>query len=161
MTYRHPDRASALIVIGGTCITADPGIVGREELRIATPITRAWPYRSLIDASVKAAAVENSSRAYLRQQFSEFSKPEYINIMDGVDRCIHPDPDYRTPGPTLLLVGEHDKTGDICKSMAAWAAEEPKDEYHVIAGAGHCANLDRPDETNALIADFLKARARP
>jgi len=159
MTYRHPDRVAALIVIGGTYITADPGSIGREELKIATPIMKAWPYRSLIDASVKAAAVENSSRAYLRQWFNEYSKCEYINIMDGVDRCIHPDPDYRTPGPTLLLVGEHDKTGDIRKSMAAWAAREPDDEYHIIAGAGHCANLDRPEETNARIVAFLDARA--
>jgi 3-oxoadipate enol-lactonase len=102
MTYRHPDRVAALIVIDGTCITADPGRLGRAELKIATPIMRAWPYGSLERASVKAAAVESSSRAYLRQRFDELSKHEYINIRDGVDRCIHPDPDYRTPGPTLL-----------------------------------------------------------
>ena len=43
--------------------------------------------------------------------------------------------------------------------MAAWAAREPDDEYHVIAGAGHCANLDRPAEANALVAAFLEAHA--
>ena len=155
LVYRHPDRAAALIVIGGTCITADPGRLGRAGLKIATPIMWAWPYTSLKKASVEAAAEKSSSRAYLRQRFDEFSKREYINIMDGVDRCVHPDPGYRTPGPTLLLVGEHDKTGDIRKSMAAWAAREPDDEYHVIGGAGHCANLDRPDETNGRILEFL------
>ena len=102
--------------------------------------------------------MEDSSRAYLRQRFDEFSKSEYITVMDGVDHCIHPDPDYRTPCPTLLLVGEHDKTGDIRTSMAAWAAREPDDEYHVIDGAGHCANLDRPDETNARTIAFLEAQ---
>ena len=35
MTFRHPGRVSALIVIDGTCITADPGRVGRAELRMA------------------------------------------------------------------------------------------------------------------------------
>jgi 3-oxoadipate enol-lactonase len=156
MAYRHPERVAALIVIGGTCITADPGTLGREELRAAGPIMRAWPYRSLKRASVKAAAVESSSRAYLRRCFDEFSKREYIDIMDGVDNCLHPDPDYRTPRPTLLLVGEHDKTGNIRESMAAWAAREPDDEYHVIAGAGHCANLDRPEETNRRIVTFVR-----
>jgi 3-oxoadipate enol-lactonase len=64
--------------------------------------------------------------------------------MDGVDRCIHPRARLPTPGPTLLRVGEHDKTGDIRKSMAAWTEREPSGEYHVVSGAGHCANLDRP-----------------
>jgi pimeloyl-ACP methyl ester carboxylesterase len=26
---------------------------------------------------------------------------------------------------------------------------------HVITGAGHCANLDRPDQVNALVGTFL------
>ena len=60
-----------------------------------------------------------------------------------------------TPVPTLLLVGHEDKTGNIRKSMAAWAKREPGDEYHVITGAGHCANLDRPDQVNALVGTFL------
>jgi pimeloyl-ACP methyl ester carboxylesterase len=42
-------------------------------------------------------------------------------------------------------VGELDNTGGIRKSMAAWAEREPQAEYHVIAGAGHSTNLDRPD----------------
>jgi pimeloyl-ACP methyl ester carboxylesterase len=156
MTFRHPDRVSALIVIGGTCITADPGWLGRESLKAAAPIMKAWPYASLKKESVKASAEEESSRDYLRQRFDELSKDEYLVIMDGVDRCIHPEPGYRTPGPTLLLVGEHDKTGDVRKSMTAWAQREPGDEYHVIAGAGHCANLDRPGEVNILIGRFLE-----
>jgi hypothetical protein len=82
MTFHQPDLVSALVVIDGTCITADPGWLGRR--------------------------------------FDELSKDEYVKIMDGVDRCIHPEPDYRTPDPTLLLVGEHDQTGDIRKSMAVW-----------------------------------------
>jgi pimeloyl-ACP methyl ester carboxylesterase len=75
--------------------------------------------------------------------------------MDGVDRCIHPEPGYRTPGPTLLIVGQHDRTGNIRKAMAAWAQREPDDEYQVIDGAGHCANLDRPEQVNTVITSFL------
>jgi pimeloyl-ACP methyl ester carboxylesterase len=120
MTFHQPDLVSALVVIDGTCITADPGWLGRESLNAAEPIMKAWPYENLKKSSVKVAAVEESSRAYLRERFDELSKDEYVKIMDGVDRCIHPEPDYRTPDPTLLLVGEHDQTGDIRKSMAVW-----------------------------------------
>ena len=155
MTFRHPDRVSALIVIGGTCITADPGWLGRESLKAATPIMKAWPYENLKNESARASAVEASSREYLRKRFDALSKDEYLAIMDGVDRCIHPEPGYRTPGPTLLIVGQHDRTGNIRKAMAAWAQREPDDEYHVIDGAGHCANLDRPEQVNTVITSFL------
>jgi pimeloyl-ACP methyl ester carboxylesterase len=35
-------------------------------------------------------------------------------------------------------------------------SEKPGDEYHVITGARHCANLDRPDQVNALVGTFLE-----
>jgi hypothetical protein len=85
----------------------------------------------------------------------------YLAIMGGVDRCIHPEPGYRTPGPTLLIVGQHDKTGNIPKAMAAWGQREPAAEYHMIDGAGHCANLDRPEQVNTLITGFLTRHLDP
>jgi len=161
MTFRHPDRVSALIAIGGTGITADPGWLGRESLQATVPIMKAWPYANLKKQSVNASAVEESSREYLRQRFDELPRDEYLAIMDGVDRCIHPEPGYRTPGPTLLIVGQHDKTGTIGTSMAAWAQREPAGEHHRIEGAGHCANLDRPEQVTTLITGFLARHLDP
>jgi 3-oxoadipate enol-lactonase len=40
--------------------------------------------------------------------------------------------------------------------MAAWAERERDAEYRVVGGAGHCANLDRPDEVNRLVLAFLE-----
>jgi len=69
--------------------------------------------------------------------------------------------DIRGHGPTLLIVGQHDKTGNIRKSMAAWAQREPADEHHMIEGAGHCANLDRPEQVTTLITGFLARHLHP
>jgi len=156
LTFRHPERASALVVIGGTCITADPGPLGRALLAAAIPIARVWPFESLKRASVKASAEEQSSREYLRRTFDELTKHEYLKILDGVAASIHPKAGYATPVPTQLIVGELDGTGDIRQSMAAWAEREREVEYHVVGGAGHCANLDRPDEVNRLVLAFLE-----
>ena len=156
MTFRHPGRVSALTVIDGTCITADPGRVGRAELRMAGPMMRAWPYGSLKKASVEQSAENEDTRAYLRRQFDALTKAEYLKIMDGVDRCVHPEPSYRLPVPALLILGEKDRTGDIATTMPAWAAREPQAEYAVIAGAGHCSNYDQPERTNDVILPFLR-----
>jgi pimeloyl-ACP methyl ester carboxylesterase len=79
----------------------------------------------------------------------------------GIAACIHPEPGYATPVPTQLIVGELDGTGDIRESMAAWAERERDAEYHVVGGAGHCANLDRPDEVNRLVLAFLERDLLP
>jgi pimeloyl-ACP methyl ester carboxylesterase len=81
--------------------------------------------------------------------------------MDGVAASIHPEAGYATPVPAQLIVGELDGTGDIRESMAAWAEQEQDVEYHVGGGAGHCANLDRPDEVNRLVFAFLERHLLP
>jgi len=44
---------------------------------------------------------------------------------------------------------------NVRQAAPAPAADANEHQYHEIAGAGHCANLDRPDETNAVVVDFL------
>jgi pimeloyl-ACP methyl ester carboxylesterase len=56
--------------------------------------------------------------------------------------------------PVLVLNGEKDSTqrlrvGEVLQSAL------PNAERVVIEGAGHLANIDRPDEYNAVLARFL------
>jgi 3-oxoadipate enol-lactonase len=56
--------------------------------------------------------------------------------------------------PTLVVVGELDKAD--FRAIAQHLAEEiPHAELAVVPGAGHLVGLDRPDELNALLLDFL------
>jgi pimeloyl-ACP methyl ester carboxylesterase len=57
--------------------------------------------------------------------------------------------------PTLVIVGADDKPdfGAIARHLAE---EIPGAELVVIPGAGHLVGLDRPDELNALLLDFLQ-----
>ncbi|MEK8145542.1 alpha/beta hydrolase [Streptomyces sp. M10(2022)] len=68
-----------------------------------------------------------------------------------------PSPAYRVDKPELLICGEHDSTGNIRSAMERWSERDPNSEFHIIPGAGHVANLDRPDEVNRLTIAFLKA----
>ncbi|NEE46962.1 alpha/beta hydrolase, partial [Streptomyces sp. SID8455] len=42
-----------------------------------------------------------------------------------------------------------------------WNERDPNSEFHVIPGAGHVANLDRPDEVNRLTVAFLRLPEGP
>jgi pimeloyl-ACP methyl ester carboxylesterase len=56
--------------------------------------------------------------------------------------------------PTLVLVGEHDRP-DIHAMAGALAAGIPGAERVVLAGTAHLPNMERPDEFNRVVLEFL------
>ena len=57
--------------------------------------------------------------------------------------------------PCCLIAGSHDQNAPA-RTMEKMAAKLPSAEYHLIEGAGHMINQEKPAETNAILADFLK-----
>jgi 3-oxoadipate enol-lactonase len=57
--------------------------------------------------------------------------------------------------PVLCLAGEHDRTAPPAV-MERMAARIPGAEYACLAGAGHIANVERPQAFNDTVAAFLK-----
>jgi pimeloyl-ACP methyl ester carboxylesterase len=57
--------------------------------------------------------------------------------------------------PTLVVVGSRD-VEDIRKMAGRLAAEIPGARLETIQGAGHLPSLERPDELNRLLLDFLR-----
>jgi 3-oxoadipate enol-lactonase len=58
--------------------------------------------------------------------------------------------------PVLVVVGAHDRITPPDQAEAM-ADAIPGSRFEVIAGAGHVPPLERPAETTALLADFLKS----
>jgi pimeloyl-ACP methyl ester carboxylesterase len=57
--------------------------------------------------------------------------------------------------PVLCLAAEHDRTAPPAL-MERMAARIPGAEYTCLEGAGHIANVERPDDFNAAVVDFLQ-----
>jgi 3-oxoadipate enol-lactonase len=57
--------------------------------------------------------------------------------------------------PTLVVVGTED-LDDIAAMAAKLVAEIPGARLETIEGAGHLPSLERPDELNRLLLDFLR-----
>jgi 3-oxoadipate enol-lactonase len=57
--------------------------------------------------------------------------------------------------PTLVVVGTED-VGDIKQMAERLVAEIPDARLETIEGAGHLPSLERPDELNRLLLDFLR-----
>jgi len=56
--------------------------------------------------------------------------------------------------PTLVVVGDRDKE-DFQRIAEHVAARVPGARLEVVAGAGHVVGVDRPDELNRLLLEFL------
>jgi len=62
--------------------------------------------------------------------------------------------------PVLMMTGAHDRLAspDEIRGVARriWRqAARPDARYETIAGAGHVCNVERPDDYNRLLVDFL------
>jgi 3-oxoadipate enol-lactonase len=58
--------------------------------------------------------------------------------------------------PTIVIVGEHDQVTPLAEAERMQAAM-PRSRLTLIRGAGHLANVERPDEFSHALDDFLVA----
>jgi pimeloyl-ACP methyl ester carboxylesterase len=57
--------------------------------------------------------------------------------------------------PVLILVGDKDKTGKVKQYCIKWA-EKTGYPLHIIKGAAHFSNGDKPEEVNSEIEQFIE-----
>lgn len=154
--FRHPERVKAMIIIDGTCITAKLSMIESLSLKISPLLFRLWPYENLKKAMVDASSIKSDIKQYLKEQFNQLSKDEFIKIWDGLSTCTHYEHGYHVQSPLLLVYGEYDKTGNIKTAMKEWAKHDKQSKYVVIPDAGHASNQDNPEFFNKVMIEFLK-----
>jgi 3-oxoadipate enol-lactonase len=149
----HPDLVSRLVLIGSGL----PAWDWTEEMR---------EYFSAEEAAYEAtdldAITEINLDFWVAPEHHDEVRPQQRRAAEL--QTAHEDPEVIWPEltpfsslgmPTLVIVGADDKAD--FRAIAQHLAEEiPGAELAVVAGAGHLVGLDRPDELNALLHDFLQ-----
>jgi 3-oxoadipate enol-lactonase len=154
-----PERVSALVVIGS-------GLPGRER----SDELQAYAEREdeLLEAGKIDEAVELNLDVWVRDpevrdrvremQLRTFEHD--LAVPDaGPEEPIAPDFAQRLPeisAPTLVLVGGED-VRDHVEATAEIAAAIPGSSRTVIEGAAHLPNLEKPEEFERLVLEFLEA----
>jgi 3-oxoadipate enol-lactonase len=155
LVFWKPERIRALVMIDCTCNTMPLSRWERFLVAIGMPILRIYPWGTLRRQMVEVTALDPAVRAYLADAFSRLTKDEFVSVMSAATDCLHAESGYRVEAPLLILVGEHDRTGNIRAVAPRWAKREPHCELHVIPNASHGANCDNPEVVNRLILQFL------
>ena len=147
----YPDRVSRLVLV-------DPGLPAwdyTEEMR------EYWAREeAAFDAGDLDGATEVNLEFWVKPEHHDEVRPQQRRSLElQAER----DPELIWPElaplntltmPVLVVVGEDDKPD--FKAIAQHLAEEiPGAELAVVPEAGHLVGLDRPDELNRLLLDFL------
>ena len=128
-------------------------------LKRMTPVYRLYPHKSLVRAGVKGCSTTDYGRflmneiwsVYSHEEFSELSGHGYRILAEAVEA----DLPYDIDCPALLICGDKDAAGSTRRYNRQW---EKRTGLRLawIEGAGHNSNTDKPDEVNALIAEFAR-----
>ena len=153
-----PERVRALALVGAR---VDADTPERREAREAMIelVEREGPEAlwremrpQLLAAEAPADVVERARRLALDQD------PQHL--VEAI-RVIRDRPDSSDlvrgfAGPLLVAVGEHD--GFLPPDGARAVAESaPAGRLHVFEGAGHLPGLERPEQFNAVLSEFLSS----
>lgn len=155
LLFRHPERVTAVGIIGATDITSVPPRLEQLALKLSSYLFKIWPDRHLRTVIADYTAENEDVKQYAYNATRQLSKSEFITVWKGVASALHDEPEYRIHKPLLVTHGELDKTGTIARDAPSWAKREPTCRYEVIPDAGHNANHDNPDWFNRVLVDFL------
>jgi 3-oxoadipate enol-lactonase len=159
----HPDRVLSLILVGSVVQGfefTDPRVLAsweeeeaaweaHDEERLVANEMRTWLAgrgRDLqeVDADVRDLVRDMLLDSYRLPEPGEERRPEPA----AVGRL------GEISAPTLVLVGDRDAE-DVIRIADLLAAEIPGAIKRVIADAAHAPSLERPEEFNRLVLDFL------
>lgn len=87
-----------------------------------------------------------------------YSKREYCHLMKiAYNALLRDNRDLNITCPLLITHGEYDKTGKVRYYCKIWH-EQTNYPLQIIKGAGHNANVDKPEEMNCIINEFLEEK---
>lgn len=100
--------------------------------------------RGGVKDAVVAMGVRVGRQAYERQQRANIARPDSRATLATI------------AAPTMVVVGERDvlTPPELAKEMAAGISGAT---LHIVPGSGHLPPIERPDETAALLRDWLAA----
>jgi pimeloyl-ACP methyl ester carboxylesterase len=158
---RHPQRLAGL-VLADTRAGADTP-EGRDGRLAQAAAVRATGPSVVIDAmlpkllSAESRVSQPDLEAKVRSIMEQASTEGIAGMLEAM--AARPASDDMLAAlhlPACIIVGEHDALTPP-KEAEQMARLMPGAELHVLAGAGHLANLEAPDEFNDAVSGFLRS----
>ncbi len=158
---RYPDRVKCFVSIDSTPYGF--GYYSRSDIWILKQVewmAQLCPFQWMKKAMAKQVSTTRRSYENMLQMLSPYNKRELCHLMGlGYAGFLDDNCELKIPCPVLLILGEKDRTGKVAQYNKAWAGQTGY-PLSIIKGAAHNVNVDKPDEVNACICDFLSVNNR-
>jgi pimeloyl-ACP methyl ester carboxylesterase len=162
LAARHPEKIRKLVLIGAAGLFVQGALIG-DVFMMAQP-ERGSSYASLREMLFFGAdepralemfpdgmgEIEDELRRYQMLRFGSrigFKPPYFYNY--SLRNRLH-----RIASPALVIWGEKDNMVPRLHGET-YAKLIPNARLEIVAGAGHSAHVEKPDETAKLVLDFL------
>lgn len=161
---RYPQRVERAVLMNATASRA--GLRQTVEFRLLCAVVRRIGFRGpFVERAVQAFIGPTTARerpqvaAQIRETVARVNRR---SVYWAVRSVVPSRPDQHALFrairlPVLVVAGSEDPTFPAPETQAM-AASIPGAEFVVMPETGHLAGLERPDEVNALIEDFLGRR---
>lgn len=152
----HPQRVLSLTVVGGYDINSDTTDIQKAQRKELFK----WIFKAIFSmnalrrylASVSVFDPKEQENFYEMAQL--FTRKSFM-VMSGLEAVVKIRPNIKRNYPLMIICGRKDLKISI-NAAKRWHESDPSSEYYVIISAGHCANMDKPEEFNMILESFLE-----
>ncbi|MCO4771010.1 MAG: alpha/beta fold hydrolase [Deltaproteobacteria bacterium] len=158
---RFPDRIKRLVLMD-TSASSEPGmarlryeglllalrfvgvkpLVGQANVSMFSRGFRTDPARASDLALWSDRIAANDPKALVRFGKAIFGRPDFLSQFSSI------------AAPTLIVVGEKDAATPVGAAKLMHKAL-PAARFEIVPGAGHLSTVENPEETSALLVEFL------
>jgi pimeloyl-ACP methyl ester carboxylesterase len=163
--YRNYPEAVLAMVLADTRASGDSAEGHERRLKSAEKAERLGA-RAIADDMVPVALAEStvSSRPEIVQRMRVMAEANSPKGIAAAQRAMagRQDSIYILAAidfPVLIIAGSDDKLTPVAEAEAMRDGI-PHARFHVIEGAGHLSNLERPEEFNSALSDFIQQIVR-
>ncbi len=152
---KYPKKTKSLTALGGYNINKDNKEVAKAQRNSNFGlISRAiFSMKSFRKQTAKIITKTKNGEALFYESTKYYERKSFI-VMQGLQNVIKNRENIRPNYPILILTGEFDI--ELSQKIAKeWSNELDNSEYCIIKNAGHCANIDKPDDFNKLVEQFI------
>jgi pimeloyl-ACP methyl ester carboxylesterase len=155
---QYPEKILSLTALGGYNINKENKEVAKAQnsSNFGLVLRAIFSMNSFRKKTAEITCHSENGQALFYKTASFYERKSFM-VMQGLQNVIKDRENVISEYPTLILTGEFDI--DLAKKMAKeWHSEIDNSEYNMIENAGHCANIDKPQEFNEIVEEFIQKK---
>lgn len=154
--FHYSQKVKSLTVLGGYDIHVDNPIVvkAQRKMQVGMIFRMIFSLNAFRKKVTEISTYTKEGKALFFKSTKHFERKSLL-VMQGLANVIQNRKDVKFVYPLLILTGEHDIP--LAHQMVKdWNEKLSTKTSQIIQGAGHCAHIDKSEEFNKIVVEFIE-----